>query len=47
MMRTMIVLCLVLLASAASAQNRSVYIEDLTWLEIREAVAAGKTSAII
>ena len=46
-MRTTLVLCLTLLASAAAAQTRSVYTEDLTWMEIREAIAAGKTSAII
>ena len=46
-MRTLLVLSLTLLASAASAQTRSVYTEDLTWMEIREAIAGGKTSAII
>jgi creatinine amidohydrolase/Fe(II)-dependent formamide hydrolase-like protein len=34
-------------AVSASAQTRSVYIEDLTWFEIRDAMAAGKTGAII
>src|ERR1051325_4984268 len=34
-------------ATAASAQTRSVFIEDLTWFEIRDAMAAGKTGAII
>src|SRR5689334_19618670 len=34
-------------AAAVSAQGRSVHIEDLTWFEIRDAMAAGKTSAII
>jgi creatinine amidohydrolase/Fe(II)-dependent formamide hydrolase-like protein len=38
---------LTLLASSVSAQTRSVFIEDLTWMEVREAMAAGKTSAII
>ena len=38
-------LVLALLAPAAHAQ--SVYIEDLTWPEIRDAVAAGKKTAII
>ena len=33
-------------ATPAFAQ-RSVYIEDLTWPEVRQAIAAGKTSAII
>src|SRR5262245_5462500 len=46
-MRSILVVCLMLLSAAASAQSRSVYIEDLTWLEVRDAIAAGKTSAII
>jgi creatinine amidohydrolase len=46
-MRAILVVCLMLLSAAASAQSRSVYIEDLTWLEVRDAIAAGKTSAII
>ena len=47
-MRTLIALgVLSCVASAASAQTRSVFIEELTWPEIREAQAAGKTSAII
>jgi creatinine amidohydrolase/Fe(II)-dependent formamide hydrolase-like protein len=46
-MRTILVLCLALVAPAALAQSTSVYIEDLTWMEIRDAQAAGKTSAII
>src|SRR4029453_8377780 len=46
-MRTILVVCLMLLSAAASAQSRSVYIEDLTWLEVRDAPSAGKTSAII
>ena len=33
-------------AAPAFAQ-RSVYIEDLTWTEVQQAIAAGKTSAII
>src|SRR6185503_7768569 len=36
-----------LIASVGSAQTRSVYLEDLTWPEIRQAQAAGTTSAII
>ena len=31
----------------ASAQPRSVWIDDLTWMEVRDAIAAGKTTAII
>ena len=38
---------LVVLASIASAQTRTVFIEDMTSYEIRDAMAAGKTSAII
>lgn len=36
-----------LAAGAARAQATSVYLEELTWPEIRDAMAAGKTSAII
>jgi creatinine amidohydrolase/Fe(II)-dependent formamide hydrolase-like protein len=46
-MRTLFAFVAVLVASVASAQTRSVFIEELTWPEIREAQAAGKTSAII
>ena len=45
MMRYLILPLLALGASATYAQ--SVYIEDLTWTEVRDAIAAGKTSAII
>ena len=34
-------------AIPASAQTRSVWIDDLTWLEVRDAIAGGKTTAII
>jgi creatinine amidohydrolase len=34
-------------AVPASAQQRSVWIDDLTWPEVRDAIAAGKTTAII
>jgi len=38
----------VLLAASLAAQApQSVYIEELTWPEIRDAIAAGKTTAII
>jgi len=37
----------VLAASTAFSQTRSVFIEDLTWLEVRDAMAAGKTTAIV
>jgi creatinine amidohydrolase len=39
-------LLLVLLTELAHAQSRSVFIEDLTWLEVRDAMANGKTTAI-
>ena len=39
-------LLLLALASTAAAQSASVMIEDLTWPEVRSAIAAGKTSAI-
>jgi creatinine amidohydrolase len=41
-----VLLALSLGASSLGAQ-RSVYIEDLTWPEVQQAIAAGKTSAII
>jgi hypothetical protein len=47
MTRTLLTLGLAILASTASAQTRSVFIEDLTAYEIRDAMAVGKTSAII
>src|SRR5436190_1832744 len=38
----------ILLASfVAAARAQSVYIEDLTWTEVRDAIAAGKTTAIV
>jgi creatinine amidohydrolase/Fe(II)-dependent formamide hydrolase-like protein len=43
----MVVSALLCAAASASAQARSVYIEDLTWFEIRDALAAGKTTAIL
>jgi creatinine amidohydrolase len=36
-----------LAAVPASAQPRSVWIDDLTWVEVRDAITAGKTTAII
>src|SRR5215831_20951044 len=38
---------LALAAAPASAQPRSVWIDDLTWVEVRDAITAGKTTAII
>jgi len=37
---------LALFAAAAFGQSKSVLIEDLTWTEVRDAIAAGKTTAI-
>lgn len=39
-------LTLSLLPSMALAQSKSLLIEDLTWTEVRDAIAAGKTTAI-
>ena len=41
------VLLLVLALAPPAAHAQSVYIEDLTWPEIRDAIAAGKKTAII
>lgn len=38
---------LALVAAPAAAQTHAVWIDDLTWPEVRDAVAAGKTTAII
>jgi creatinine amidohydrolase/Fe(II)-dependent formamide hydrolase-like protein len=46
-MRYVAVVCFVLIASAASAQTRSPYLEDYTWPELRDMVAAGTTTAVI
>jgi creatinine amidohydrolase/Fe(II)-dependent formamide hydrolase-like protein len=46
-MRAILTLCVTLAASIVSAQTRSVYIEDLTWMEVRDAIAAGSTSAVL
>jgi creatinine amidohydrolase/Fe(II)-dependent formamide hydrolase-like protein len=48
-MRTRILIAVgaLLCAVSAPAQTRSLHIEDLTWLEIRDAMAAGRTGAII
>jgi creatinine amidohydrolase/Fe(II)-dependent formamide hydrolase-like protein len=34
-------------AGPAAAQTRSVWIDDLTWPEVRDAIAAGKSTAIV
>ena len=39
-------LLLLALALPAAGQSSSVMIEDLTWPEVRSAIAAGKTTAI-
>src|SRR5437868_13328236 len=36
-----------LAAPTSAFAHRSVYIEDLTWPEVQQAIASGKTSAII
>ncbi len=33
--------------SVAGAQSRSIYVEDLTWPEVRDAIKSGKSTAII
>jgi creatinine amidohydrolase/Fe(II)-dependent formamide hydrolase-like protein len=40
------VIAAVLAASPARAQSKSLLIEDLTWTEVRDAIAAGKTTAV-
>jgi creatinine amidohydrolase len=47
MNRLLIGIALLSMTSIASAQTRSVFIEDLTSYELRDAMAAGKTSAIL
>ena len=37
---------LVLLPALAVAQSPSVFVADLTWTEVRDAIAAGKTTAL-
>jgi creatinine amidohydrolase/Fe(II)-dependent formamide hydrolase-like protein len=43
----LLVAAFILSASIASAQSRSLFVEDLTWPELREAIAGGKASAIV
>ena len=45
--RLILALTLTFVASMSSAQTRSVFIEDLTWPELRDAIAGGASSAII
>lgn len=39
-------LCLCVSAAALLGQSKSLLIEDLTWTEVRDAIASGKTTAI-
>ena len=41
-----LVLLLGFVSTLAEAQLPSVFIEDLTWTEVRDAIAAGRTTAI-
>ena len=43
----MLAALLAFVAAPASAQTRSVWIDDLTWPELRDAIAGGKRTAII
>ena len=47
MMRSITSILFTLTASLAHSESHSVYIEDLTWMEVKDAVAGGKTTAII
>src|SRR6188474_3447738 len=47
MQRLLTAIIVVFISTIASAQTRSVFIEDLTSYELRDAMAAGKTSAIL
>jgi creatinine amidohydrolase len=46
-MRSFLVTLFVSMAALSSAQSRSLYIEDLTWMEVRDLVQSGKTTAIV
>jgi creatinine amidohydrolase/Fe(II)-dependent formamide hydrolase-like protein len=39
--------CLLLVATEVGAAPKSVFLEELTWTELRDAIAAGKTTIII
>jgi creatinine amidohydrolase/Fe(II)-dependent formamide hydrolase-like protein len=45
-MKSFAVVFLALLSSTLTAQTNSLLIEDMTWTEVRDAIAAGKTTAI-
>ncbi len=42
----LVALCLLFAAAGARAAPPSVFIEELTWMEVRDAIAAGATTAI-
>lgn len=44
---TAILLCLFALGTEAKAASQSAFLEDLTWTELRDDIAAGKTTIII
>jgi creatinine amidohydrolase/Fe(II)-dependent formamide hydrolase-like protein len=46
-MRILIAVAVAFLASTAGAQTRPVFLEELTWPELKDAMAAGVTTAII
>lgn len=50
-MKTLVIVCLMLSASAlhtsAQSSKPSVYLEELTWTELRDAIRSGKTTALI
>jgi creatinine amidohydrolase len=46
-MRTLMALALALVASSATAQTRPVHLDEFTWPELKDAIAAGTTTAII
>ena len=47
MLTRLLVVAFALVASVASSQTRSLHVEDLTWPELRDAIAGGKTTAIV
>lgn len=47
MLRVILAILFLSATTLGEAQSRSLYIEDLTWMEVRDLVASGKTTAII
>src|SRR5438876_11895575 len=47
MKRAFLLIAALLIAAPAYGQTQSVWIDDLTWPEVRDAIAAGKRTAII